>query len=93
MKLECLRATWLGTSSRLMVVTLVAMGLLLIRTPSYGAEVGGIYTEAATKDLGDIIKVDFFKGLKFRGWIDTYFEGNFNHLFQAEIDLSIIYNL
>jgi len=58
---------------------LVTVGLWCLGAPSYGAEVGGIYTEAATKDLGDILKVDLFKGLKFRGWIDTYFEGNFNN--------------
>ena len=71
-------AMWLGIYSRRMAVTLVAVGLLLTGTASYGAEVNGVYTEASTKDLGDITKVDFFKGLKFRGWIDVYFEGSFN---------------
>src|SRR5438128_5943765 len=78
MKVKRALATWLGIYSRRMVVTLAAVGLLLTGSASYGAEVNGIYTEASTKDLGDITKVDFFKGLKFRGWIDVYFEGNFN---------------
>lgn len=43
-----------------------------------GAEVGGIYTEPSTKDLGELTKIEALKGLKFRGWIDTYFVGNFN---------------
>ena len=34
-----------------MVVTLVAVALLLAGTTSYGAEVGGVYTEASTKDI------------------------------------------
>jgi len=62
----------------LCVVMLATIGILLGTGSSYGAEVGGIYTEPTTKDLGEVTKVDFFKGLKFRGWIDTYFVGNFN---------------
>jgi hypothetical protein len=77
-----------------MAVTLVAVGLLLTGTASYGAEVNGIYTEASTKDLGEITKVDFFKGIKFRGWIDVYFEGNFNNpkrsVVEANQPLSVI---
>ena len=88
MTLKRIPAMWLGTSSRLVVMTLVAIGLLLTRTPSYGAEVNGIYTEAATKDLGEITKVDFFKGLKFRGWIDTYFVANFNDPTRSVVDLN-----
>jgi hypothetical protein len=87
-------AMWLGLYSRRMAVTLVAVGLLLTGTASYGAEVNGIYTEASTKDLGEITKVDFFKGLKFRGWIDVYFEGNFNNpkrsVVEANQPLSVI---
>jgi RNA-directed DNA polymerase len=60
-----------------MVVLMIA-GIWLGAGSSSGAEVGGIYTEPTTKDLGEITKIDFFKGLKFRGWIDTYFVGNFN---------------
>lgn len=61
-------------------LALALMGLCLMGggAPSYGAEVNGLYTEAATKDLGEMAKIDLFKGLKFRGWIDLYFVGNFN---------------
>ena len=87
-------AMWLGMYSRRMAVTLVAVGLLLTGTASYGAEVNGIYTETSTKDVGDITKVDFFKGLKFRGWIDVYFEGNFNDpkrsVVEANQNLSVL---
>ena len=87
-------ATWLGIYSRRMAVTFVAAGLLLTGTASYGAEVGGIYTEASTKDAGDILKVDLLKNLKFRGWIDVYFEGNFNNpkrsVVEANQNLSVI---
>src|SRR6266851_4584297 len=94
MKRARLRAMWFSTSCRRMAVTLVAVGLLLTGTASYGAEVGGIYTEASTKDVGDILKVDLLKNLKFRGWIDTYFEGNFNNpkrsVVEANQPLSVI---
>ena len=94
MKVKRALATWLGIYFRRMVVTLAAVALLLTGSASYGAEVGGIYTEASTKDLGDILKVDFFKGLKFRGWIDVYFEGNFNDpkrsVVEANQNLSVI---
>jgi hypothetical protein len=79
-------AMWLGIYSRRMAVTLVAVGLLLTGTASYGAEVGGIYTEASTKDVGDILKVDLLKNLKVRGWIDVYFEGNFNDPNRATVN-------
>src|SRR5262245_53029611 len=36
-------------------------GLLLTRLPSYGAEVGGVYTKVSRKDFGVLIKVYFFK--------------------------------
>src|SRR6266446_7226141 len=94
MKVKRALATWLGIYFRRMVVTLAAVGLLLTGSAGYGAEVGGVYTEASTKDLGDILKVDFFKGLKFRGWIDVYFEGNFNDpkrsVVEANQNLSVI---
>jgi hypothetical protein len=43
-------------------------------------EVNGIYTDGATKDLGEITKVDALKGLKFRGWVEGYYAVNFNHI-------------
>jgi len=59
---------------------LLLLGMLLIlpNAPTYAAEVNGIYTEPSTKDLGEVTKLDFFKGIKFRGWIDAYYVGNFN---------------
>src|SRR5712691_2318971 len=69
------------TTSRLAVVLLVVflVALGLPSTTAQAAEVNGIFTEPATKDLGELTKIDFFKRFKFRGWIDTYFEGNFNN--------------
>src|SRR5215510_13699743 len=81
-------ATWMCTHSRLFAVILVVVGLLCTAVPGYSAEVNGIYTESTTKDLGDLTKVDFFKGLKFRGWIDTYFEGNFNDPKRSVVDVN-----
>jgi hypothetical protein len=63
-----------------MLVGLLLLGMLvaLPNVPTYAAEVNGIYTEPSTKDLGEVTKIDFFKGIKFRGWIDAYYVGNFN---------------
>jgi hypothetical protein len=47
---------------------------------AWSQEVNGIYTDSTTKDLGDITKVDALKGIKFRGWIEGYFQQNFNHV-------------
>jgi hypothetical protein len=52
------------------------------------AEVGGIYAEPTTKDLGDLTKIEALKGLKFRGWIDTYFIGNFNDPKRSTVNLN-----
>ncbi len=94
MKGKRMLATWVYAHYRLWAGLVVTAGLLCTGVPGYSAEVGGIYTEAATKDLGDLLKVDFFKGLKFRGWIDTYFEGNFNNpkrsTVEANQNLSVI---
>ena len=70
----------------LRVGMLATMGMLLGTGASYGAEVGGIYTEPTTKDLGEISKIDFFKGLKFRGWIDTSFVANFNDPMRSVVE-------
>ena len=67
-------------------VLLALAGMWLGAGLSSGAEVNGVYTEPTTKDLGEITKIDFFKGLKFRGWIDVYFEGNFNDPSRAVVD-------
>lgn len=66
------------TQFRLMILQLMVIGMLLAASPIYGAEVGGIYTEPSTKDVGELTKIELLKGVKVRGWIDSYFEGNFN---------------
>ena len=43
-------------------------------------EVNGIYTEAATKDLGEITKIDALKNIKFRGWVESYYVYDFNRM-------------
>ena len=53
---------------------LVAIGA----RPIVAQEVNGIYTEAATKDLGDVTGKKSLKGIKFRGWFEAYIERNFN---------------
>lgn len=65
--------------------SLLIIGLLLLvllvflpNAATHAAEVNGIYTEPTTKDLGEVTKIDFFKGIKFRGWIDAYYVDNFN---------------
>ena len=61
----------------LLAVFLAGLGMPIM--VAHAAEVNGIYTEDSTKDLGELTKIDVFKGVKFRGWIDTYFVGNFNN--------------
>lgn len=45
---------------------------------SQAAEVSGIYTEPATKDLGQLTGLKFLDGLKVRGWLDVYYAYNLN---------------
>jgi hypothetical protein len=40
--------------------------------------VTGIYTSDSDKDLGKLSGIKFF-GIKFRGWVDTYLDYNFNN--------------
>lgn len=72
MKAKLMLVAWQFLNATLIVLTLLG------GSPSYGAEVGGIYTEPATKDLGEFTKIELFKGIKVRGWIDAFFVGNFN---------------
>ncbi len=51
---------------------------LCLTATANAAEVNGIYTEPATKDLGQITGLKIFEGLKVRGWVDAYYEYNFN---------------
>lgn len=61
-------------------LTGLACTFLVRATPARAQEVNGIYTEPATKDLGDITKIDLFKGLKFRGWVEGYYVWNGNRV-------------
>lgn len=51
---------------------------IAVTTVATGAEVNGIYTEPATKDLGQLTSLTIFDGLKVRGWVDVYYEYNLN---------------
>jgi hypothetical protein len=44
----------------------------------WGPAVNGIYTAPETKDLGVLTGVKFLEAVKFRGWISTYYDFNFN---------------
>jgi len=67
------------SSSRLFGISLcLALALSLIPALSHAAEVNGIWTEAATKDLGDWTGIEALKKIKIRGWIDTHFVHNVN---------------
>jgi hypothetical protein len=46
--------------------------------PSDAAEANGIWTESATKDLGEWTGIEGLKGIKIRGWLDTHFVHNVN---------------
>lgn len=69
-------------NERLLVYTvmLICALLLMSHRPAMAQEVNGIYTETATKDLGETIKVDFLKGIKFRGWVESSYGYNFNRV-------------
>jgi len=41
--------------------------------------VGGIYTDSNAKDLGKLTNIKLFEGIKFRGWLDAYYDYNFNN--------------
>ncbi|MBI3325203.1 MAG: outer membrane beta-barrel protein, partial [Nitrospinae bacterium] len=87
-KSKMVRIAW-----QLLKVNLIVL-MLLGGSSGYGADVMGIYTEPMTKDLGQLTKIDVLKGFKIRGWVDGYFEGNFNgpkrSTVNANQDLSIV---
>lgn len=41
--------------------------------------VAGIYTDSSTKDLGKLTGIKLFEGVRFRGWVDVYYDYNFNN--------------
>jgi hypothetical protein len=57
--------------------------LMAVARPAGAQEVNGIYTDATTKDLGEITGVDLLKGVKFRGWVEGYYVYNFNRVPRA----------
>lgn len=64
-----------------------AIGCILIvagfTDQALAAEVNGIYTDNSTKDIGEVTGVQFFKGVKFRGWLEGYYVNNFNNVARA----------
>ena len=66
-------------SNEVIAAVLVCMVLVLAR-PARAQEVNGIYTEPATKDLGQVTKIELFNGIKFRGWIESYYVWNGNRV-------------
>ena len=55
----------------------LAAALLLPRLVA-AQEFSGVYTDAATKDLGEVLKLDALKGVKVRGWTEGFYEYSFN---------------
>jgi hypothetical protein len=41
--------------------------------------VSGIYTGSSDKDLGKLSGIKAFEGLRFRGWVDVYYDYNLNN--------------
>jgi hypothetical protein len=54
--------------------------------PLAAQEVSGVYTDASTKDLGDLTGVAAFKGLKVRGWLEGYSAWNANRPDRATVN-------
>lgn len=67
-------------------IALVVLGLVFSAGVLYAAEVNGIYTEPTTKDVGELTGISFLKGIKVRGWIDFYYEYNFNDPSHATVN-------
>lgn len=83
-------------NERFLAYTVLLIWALLFMSyrPAMAQEVNGIYTESATKDLGDITKKNWLKGVKVRGWFEAYIEHNFNDpdaaVVNAQQGLSVI---
>ena len=59
---------------------LIAGLMVIMPTRAIAQEVNGIYTEAATKDVGALLNVDALKGVKVRGWVEGYYVYNLNRI-------------
>ena len=49
--------------SRFFVSVMVLLAVSLCAATTWAAEVGGIYTEPSTKDLGEVTKIEVLKGI------------------------------
>lgn len=69
---------WSPGFFRFFGIPVLTIALSLLTPQLQAAEVNGIWTEAATKDLGDWTGLEFLKGIKVRGWWESYFVHNVN---------------
>ncbi|HZF09592.1 MAG TPA: outer membrane beta-barrel protein [Thermoanaerobaculia bacterium] len=60
------------------LTVLIAVAAVAPIPPVMAQEVNGVYTDASTKDLGDLTGVAAFKGIKVRGWLEGYYAWNAN---------------
>lgn len=61
-----------------LAVLILGLGQAFAEPDGFAAEVNGIYTEPATKDLGVVTGIKPLEGIKTRGWISVYYDHNFN---------------
>ena len=73
-----MKANGMLVARSLLNATLIVL-MLIGGGQSYGAEVGGIFAEPTTKDIGELLNIELLKGIKVRGWIDAYYVYNFNN--------------
>ena len=66
--------------TRAVLTAAIGVALILSTALAEAQEVNGIYTDATTKDLGDITKIDAFKNVKFRGWVEGYYVYSLNRM-------------
>ena len=80
----------MSLASRLIRLMLVFLAVLsMAPTAGHAAEVNGIWTESSTKDLGEWTGVDWFKKIKVRGWLESYFVHNFNVPSQTTVNANV----
>jgi hypothetical protein len=73
------------TPARVAALALAAL-LVAAAPPALAAEVNGIYTEATTKDLGELTGQEWLKNWKIRGWVDGYYVYNYNQPGEDTVD-------
>lgn len=73
--------SFIRAARRLGLLSALVLGLVAgVSTRVAAQEVNGIYTEPATKDLGNITKIELFNGIKFRGWFEGYYVWSGNRM-------------